>query len=86
MRILTLNLTYKWFDEIEAGRKTIEYREIKPYWEKRIWGQRHRITHVCFVRGYTGRFTHRRVTKIDKGPCPYDGWDEEYYRIHFEED
>ena len=26
----------------------------------------------------------RRIVKIDIGPCPYDGWDGEYFRIHFE--
>lgn len=28
----------------------------------------------------------RRITKIDIGPCPYNGWDCDYFRIHFERD
>ena len=28
----------------------------------------------------------RRITKIDIGPCPYSGWNGEYFRIHFEKE
>ena len=36
---MTLHLTLKkkWFDMILAGIKKDEYREIKPYWEKRLF-------------------------------------------------
>ena len=33
---LNLTLTRKWFDLIASGEKIEEYREIKPYWFKRI--------------------------------------------------
>jgi len=33
---LHLTLHRKWFDEILSGKKKIEYREIKPYWTKRL--------------------------------------------------
>ena len=36
MKILFLPLKKKWYDMIELGIKTEEYREIKPYWEKRL--------------------------------------------------
>ncbi len=36
MRILHLTLKKKWFDMIASGEKTEEYREIKPYWIKRL--------------------------------------------------
>ena len=36
MKILHLTLKKKWFDEILVGRKNTEYREIKPYWTKRL--------------------------------------------------
>lgn len=26
----------EWYDKIKRGEKTIEYREVKPYWTKRI--------------------------------------------------
>ena len=35
-RILTLTLKKKWFDMIASGEKKEEYREIKPYWTKRL--------------------------------------------------
>lgn len=34
--MLTFNLKKEWFDKIKSGEKTHEYREYKPYWEKRI--------------------------------------------------
>ena len=34
--ILHLVLKSQWYDMIDAGIKTEEYREIKPYWEKRL--------------------------------------------------
>lgn len=33
---LTLTLKKQWFDMILSGEKTEEYREMKPYWEKRF--------------------------------------------------
>ncbi len=34
--ILDLPLKKEWFEKIESGQKTEEYREIKPYWIKRF--------------------------------------------------
>ena len=34
--MLTLPIKKKWYDEILAGNKKIEYREIKPYWTSRF--------------------------------------------------
>lgn len=36
MRVLHLSLKAKWYDMIEIGVKTEEYREVKPYWIKRL--------------------------------------------------
>jgi hypothetical protein len=36
MKILHLTLKKKWFDMIASGEKKEEYREIKPYWVKRL--------------------------------------------------
>lgn len=36
MKILHLTLKKKWFYMILNGMKKEEYREIKPYWEKRF--------------------------------------------------
>jgi hypothetical protein len=35
-KILYLSLKKEWFDLIKAGVKREEYREMKPYWEKRL--------------------------------------------------
>lgn len=37
MRILYLPLKKEWYEMIESGVKTEEYREIKPYWIKRFF-------------------------------------------------
>ena len=35
-KMLTFILKKKWYDKIKNGEKTIEYREVKPYWDRRI--------------------------------------------------
>ena len=58
MNILHLTLKKKWFDLILSGKKTEEYREIKPYWEKRL--KRKTYDKVIFRNGYaanTPQFT-----------------------------
>lgn len=37
-KILHLTLKKKWFDMILSGQKKEEYREIKKYWTKRLYG------------------------------------------------
>ena len=50
MKYLYLTLKKNWFDLILSGEKKEEYREIKPYWEKRlIWKKYDRI---IFRNGY----------------------------------
>lgn len=36
MKVLHLTLKKKWFDMIASGEKKEEYRELKPYWAKRL--------------------------------------------------
>ena len=36
MKTLHLPLKAKWYEMIESGIKTEEYREIKPYWKRRL--------------------------------------------------
>lgn len=46
----------KWFDEILAGTKKIEYREIKPYWTKRLFnedGGTKKYDIIYFRNGYS---------------------------------
>ncbi|MBF4991074.1 ASCH domain-containing protein [Methylophilus sp. QUAN] len=55
MKILYLTLTKEWFDLIVSGVKTVEYREIKPYWAKRLLNKDGTPKHfdaVHFRNGY----------------------------------
>ncbi len=36
MDVITTTLKRQWFAKIVAGTKRIEYREIKPYWTRRL--------------------------------------------------
>ena len=36
MNVLHLTLKKQWFDMIARGEKKEEYREIKPYWNRRL--------------------------------------------------
>lgn len=37
---LVLHVTQKYFDLIRSGKKTVEYRQVKDYWKRRIDGKR----------------------------------------------
>lgn len=50
MDILYLTLKKKWFDMILSGEKREEYRDIKPYWDKRINGRTYEA--IRFRNGY----------------------------------
>jgi hypothetical protein len=44
MKILYLTVEKKWFDQIAAGTKKQEYRELKPYWINRLcWHEYHNL-------------------------------------------
>lgn len=49
--ILHLTLKRQWFDLIASGIKREEYRELKPYWNKRLKGRRFQAVH--FRNGYS---------------------------------
>lgn len=34
--MLTFNLKNEWYEKIRSGKKTVEYREAKPYWSSRL--------------------------------------------------
>lgn len=50
---LFLPLKAKWYDMIESGIKTEEYREFKEYWFKRLANKKYK--YVRFSYGYTRR-------------------------------
>ena len=63
------NLAFHWYDEIEAGRKKTEYRDISPYWTNHlfkdgdIYGQR--ASFIKFSRGYTKRNMTWSIRRVD---------------------
>lgn len=50
MKTLDLVLKRKWFDMIASGEKTEEYREIKPYWVKRLIEERDPVHHDYYEK------------------------------------
>lgn len=52
MKTIDLVLSFKWYDLIASGEKRVEYREIKPFWER--LGKK-KYTHVVFRRAYTSQ-------------------------------
>ncbi len=49
-KVLHLNLYRKYFDQILEGKKTTEYREVTPYWSKRLEGRYYDV--IQFRNGY----------------------------------
>ena len=79
--VVHLVLTYHWFDDMIALRKPVEYRVMSPHWKRLIWDRRNEIAAARFSRGYTAETILRPIIGIDVGPCPYNGWDGDYYRL-----
>ena len=79
---LHLPLKKQWYEMIESGVKTEEYREIKPYWTRRFIGMNQPLfsfrngyqqvnvkgyTHVEFSYGYTNRTMTFEIKEITIG-------------------
>ena len=47
---LHLNLKGEYFNQIKSGDKQFEYREITPYWKKRLEGKT--FDNIYIKRGY----------------------------------
>lgn len=82
--MLTLNLTRRWYVEVAEGRKTVEYRARGRYWANRL-KKLDPGSVIRFRLGYYDRSSDLPavVEGVDVGPCPYAGWDGEFYRIKF---
>ena len=63
IKILHLNLKKKWFDLIDKGIKKEEYRELKPYWEKRL------IDYKALKDNYQAIFLKRYMSGIWTDVC-----------------
>lgn len=62
MKLLDLSLTYHWYDEIASGRKKYEYREITPFYMKRLIdnpGTDNYIPQIMFFKHYDAIRFHR---------------------------
>lgn len=79
MRILHLVLKRRWYEMIERGEKTEEYREIKPYWTKRIG----LYDAVRFSYGYTKRtmMFECKTISVGKGRKEWGAPDSDVYII-----
>ena len=63
-KILTLTLKKKWFDMIKSREKKEEYRDIKPYWTKRLKNKSY--DKVEFTCGYPPKNDNKRRLLFDK--------------------
>lgn len=61
MRVLTLNLKSEYFNQIKEGSKCEEYREFKPYWEKRL---SHNYDIILIKLGYPKKSDKEKILKF----------------------
>lgn len=66
MNILTLSIKQKYFDEILAGEKTHEYREIRPSNAKKY------ITYMCGGKEYKVDEELPEEGEVELNPIKYD--------------
>jgi len=66
MKTLTLSIKQKYFDEILSGKKTHEYREIRPTNAKRY------IKYVCGGKEYDADAELPEEGEIELKPIKYD--------------
>ena len=75
--MLIFPLKKEWYEKIKSGEKTIEYREVKPYWTKRllkvgIWAKPVDNETASLIKpkpcklrlGYTNRSMMAMITKV----------------------
>lgn len=92
MRTLDLVLKKKWYDMIDSGEKTEEYREIKPYWIKRIIGERDPAHHDCYEKITSARaefFSDRAIMLqyyLEEGLVRHKGYDTVTFHLGYSKD
>lgn len=62
-KVLTLTVNKEWFSRILSGEKTEEYREIKPYWIKRLTTNCE-VSYDVAAETYCGKVLYRRYTHV----------------------
>jgi hypothetical protein len=77
-----MTLKRKWFNKIAFGVKTTEYREIKPYWIKRLCNPTPiKYDFVFFRNGYNPKSETMKVEFKGLIIEPFDG--EKPSELHF---
>lgn len=67
METLKIVIKKQWFDEIASGKKKIEYREVKPFWQSRLYdtnGKKRKYDRIEFINGYNVD-ANRMITKYE---------------------
>ena len=77
LKTLHLTLHKIYFDQILSGEKKIEYREIKPYWTKRLFNNVGTPKHfdiIFFKNGYSKNCRKMKVEflGVKKGKKEYE--------------
>ena len=62
-KVLTITVIKQWFDMIVAFEKTEEYREIKPYWIKRLTTNCE-VEYDVALETYCGKVLYRPYTHV----------------------
>lgn len=62
-KVLTLSVKKEWFDKIVSNEKKEEYREIKPYWVKRLTTNCE-VVYDVVAETYCGKVLYRPYTHV----------------------
>lgn len=62
-KVLTLSVKKEWFDKIVSNEKKEEYREIKPYWIKRLTTNSE-VVYDVVAETYCGKVLYRPYTHV----------------------
>ena len=74
--MLTFPLKKQWYEKIKSGEKTIEYREVKPYWTTRFYNEfgffpeqmpkGWKMEIPCYLRlGYTKEYMRATIVNVE---------------------
>ena len=67
MSTLKIVIKGQYFDEIASGKKTIEYRDVTPFWTSRLFDENAKRRHydrIEFINGYN-KDARRMITGFE---------------------
>jgi hypothetical protein len=67
METLKIVIRKEPFDKIYSGEKKIEYRDVKPFWQSRLYdakGKKRNYDNIEFINGYNAD-AKRMITKFE---------------------